>query len=145
MNASYFGLRSFERSRSEAGRNRSIEPGLSPPVFCIWLLARPLHSEHSLQNTEHLHPRVISQNTQPLNQPISIDSPELINNLVSIFVIKSATYAKRIVMTTYCKWRNDKRAEMKIKLIRGDVNARSRFPDYSSSCGIIRYKINIPS
>ena len=109
---------SAQRSRSEAGRNRSIEPGLSPPVFCIWLLARPLHSEHSLQNTEHLHPRVISQNTQPLNQPISIDSPELINNLVSIFVIKSATYAKRIVMTTYCKWRNDKRAEMKIKLIR---------------------------
>ena len=103
------------RSGQESQHRTRPQP---PPVFCIWLLARPLHSEHSLQNTEHLHPRVISQNTQPLNQPISIDSPELINNLVSIFVIKSATYAKRIVMTTYCKWRNDKRAEMKIRLIR---------------------------
>ena len=90
----------------------------SAPVFCIWLSARPLNSEHSLQNTEHLHQRVISQNTQPLNQPISIDSPELINNHVTIFIIKVAAYAKRVAMPTCCQGRNDKSAEMGIQLIR---------------------------
>jgi hypothetical protein len=65
-------------------------------------LGRPLHSEHSLQNTEHLHQHVISQNTQPLNQPIFIDSPELINNHVTIFVFKVAAYPKRVSMPTCC-------------------------------------------
>jgi hypothetical protein len=65
-----------------------------------------------------------------LNQPVSIDSPELIGNHMAIFIIKSATYAKRIGMLTCCKWRNDKRTEMGIQLIRGDDKARPRFPDF---------------
>jgi hypothetical protein len=59
------------------------------------LLARPLHSEHSLQNTEHFRQRVIGQNTQALNQPISINGPELIKNYVPLFIFKVAAYAKR--------------------------------------------------
>jgi hypothetical protein len=82
------------------------------------LLARPLHSEHSLQNTEHFQQRVISQNTQALNQPISIDGPELINNHVPIFIFKAAAYAKRVWMTTCCERRDDKSAEMGIQFIR---------------------------
>jgi hypothetical protein len=65
-----------------------------------------------------------------LHQPISIDSPELIGNHMTIFIIKSATYAKRIGMPTCRKWSNDKRAEMGIQLIWGDDNARPRFPDF---------------
>jgi hypothetical protein len=49
---------------------------------------------------------------------------------MAIFIIKSATYAKRIGMLTCCKWRNDKRTEMGIQLIRGDDKARPRFPDF---------------
>jgi hypothetical protein len=64
------------------------------------------------------------------HQPVSIDSPELIGNHMTIFIIKSATYAKRIGMPTCRKWRNDKRAEMGIQLIWGDDNARPRFPDF---------------
>jgi hypothetical protein len=45
--------------------------------------ARPLHSKHSLQHTEHLQQRVIRQNTQALDQAISIDSPYLINNYMT--------------------------------------------------------------
>jgi hypothetical protein len=72
------------------------------PAFCIWLFTRPLHSKHSLQNTEHLHQRVTGQNTQALDQPISIDGPELINNHIAILIFKVAAYAKRVWMPTRC-------------------------------------------
>lgn len=65
-----------------------------------------------------------------LYQSVSIDSSELIGNHVTIFIIKSAAYAKWIGMPACGKWRNDKRAEMGIQLIRGDDNARPRFPDF---------------
>lgn len=82
------------------------------------VLARPLHSEHSLQYTEHLDHRVIGQKTQALNQPISIDRSELISNHVTIFVLRSASYAKRVRMPTCCEWCNDKCAQMGVQLIR---------------------------
>ena len=82
------------------------------------VLARPLHSKHSLQNPEHLDQRVIAQDTQVLNQAISIDSPELISNHMTIFIVKSVTYPKRIGMPACCKWRNDKCVEMGVQLIR---------------------------
>jgi len=93
------------------------------------VLARPLYSKHSLQNIEHLQQRVIGQYTQVLNQAISIDSPELISNHVSILIIKTAKYAKRIGMSTCGKWRDKKRAEIGVQLIRRDDNAWPRFPD----------------
>ena len=64
------------------------------------VLARPLHSKHSLQNPEHLDQCVIAQDTQVLNQAISIDSPVLISNHMTIFIVKSVTYPKRIGMPT---------------------------------------------
>jgi hypothetical protein len=93
-------------------------------------MARPLQRKHGLQNTEQLNKRVFVQNAQSPNQPISIDSPELISNNATVLIIKLATYAERIGITTHCQWRNDQRAEMGIQLIWGNDNAGPRFPDF---------------
>lgn len=47
-------LKALERSRSEAGRSFKVKSTIFAPVFCIWMLARPLHSEHRLKNTQQL-------------------------------------------------------------------------------------------
>ncbi len=73
----------------------------------LYAVARPLHSKHSLQNNEQLNKRVFVQNAQSPNQPISIDSPELISNNVTVLIIKLATYAERIGITTHYQWRNN--------------------------------------
>jgi hypothetical protein len=93
-------------------------------------MARPLHSKHSLQDTEQLNKGGFVKNAQSLDQPISIDSPELISNHVTVLIIKLATYAERIGITTRNQWRNDQRAEMGIQLIWGNDNAGPRFPDF---------------
>ncbi len=96
----------------------------------LYAVARPLHSKHSLQNTEQLNKRVFVKNAQSVNQPFSIDRPELINNHVTVLIIKLATYAERMGITTRCQWRNDQRTEMGIQLIWGNDNAGPRFPDF---------------
>ena len=96
----------------------------------LYAVARPLNSKHGLQNPEQLDKRVFVQNAQSLNHPISINSPELISNHVTILIIKLATYAERIGITTRCQWRNDQRAEMGIQLIWRDDNAGPRCPDF---------------
>jgi hypothetical protein len=93
-------------------------------------MAWPLQRKHGLQNTEQLNKRGFVQNAQFANQPISIDSPELISNHVAVLIIKLATYAERIGITTRNQWRNDQRAEMGIQLIWGNDNAGPRFPDF---------------
>jgi len=81
------------------------------------VLARLLHSKHSLQNTKNFNQRGFGQNSQTFNQAISIDCPQLIRHHVTIFVGKLATYTKRIRMTTCCEWCNNVCAEMGIQLI----------------------------
>jgi hypothetical protein len=54
----------------------------------------------------------------------------LISNHVAVLIIKLATYAERIGITTRNQWRNDQRAEMGIQLIWGNDNAGPRFPDF---------------
>jgi hypothetical protein len=70
----------------------------------------------SEQNSELLNQRVVVHNAWMLHQPVSLDRSELNGNHVTILIIKPATYAKR--------------AEMGIQLIRGDNNARPRFPAF---------------
>ena len=110
------------------GRHGPATRGACYPF--LYAVARPLHSKHGLQNPEQLNKRVFVQNAQSPNQLISIDSPELISNHVIVLMIKLATYAERIGITTRCQWRNDQRAEMGIQLIWGDDNAGPRFPDF---------------
>jgi hypothetical protein len=58
------------------------------------LLATALHSKHSLKNTEHPAQSVIGSSPQALDRPISIDSSDLINNNVPIFLSKVAGYVE---------------------------------------------------
>ena len=110
------------------GRHGPATRGACYPF--LYAVARPQHSKHGLQNPEQLNKRVFVQNAQSPNQLISIDSPELISNHMIVLMIKLASDAERIGITTRCQWRNDQRAELGIQLIWGDDNAGPRFPDF---------------
>jgi len=70
-------------------------------------LARPLHSEHRLKNTQQLIERSLLQSPQLLEETFPIYSPQLISYNVTVFTIKRTTHTKRVWMTACCEWRND--------------------------------------
>jgi len=82
------------------------------------VLARPLHSKHSLQNTKEFSQRCVGQTSQTFDEAISIDYPQLISHHVPILAVESAAHTKGVWMTTCCERRDDKSVEMGIQLIR---------------------------
>ncbi len=71
------------------------------------VLARLLHSEHRLKNTQQLIERSLRQSTQMLDKTFPVYSSQLISHNVTIFPVKRATHTKRIWMTASCERRND--------------------------------------
>lgn len=104
---------------------------------------RLLHSKHRLQNAEHLIQCAIGENAQALDQPISIDSPDLIKNHVPILALKATTHTERIWVPTRCQRCNNKRTQMGIQFIWRDDNAWSRFSDFRSTRGVEGDKIDV--
>ena len=71
------------------------------------VLARLLHSEHRLKNTQQFIERSLRQSPQLLEETFPIYSPQLISNNVTVFTIKLTTHTKWVWMTASCEWRND--------------------------------------
>ena len=74
------------------------------------VLARPLHSEHRLKNTQQLIECSLRQSPQLLDETFPIYSSQLISHNVTVFTIKRATHSKRVWMTASCERRNDESA-----------------------------------
>ena len=81
------------------------------------VLARPLHSKHSLQNTKKFSQRCVGQTSQTFDEAIFIDCPQLISHHVPILAVESAAHPKWVRMTT-CSERGDNEcANVSIQLI----------------------------
>ena len=78
------------------------------------VLARPLHSEHRLKNTQQLIQRILRQTPQSLDETVSVYSPQLISDNMTIFPLKPATHTKRVWMSASCERGNDKSAKVSI-------------------------------
>lgn len=74
------------------------------------VLARPLHSEHRLKNTQQLIECSLRKSPHLLDETFPIYSSQLISHNVTVFAIKCATYTKRVWMTASCERRNDEGA-----------------------------------
>jgi hypothetical protein len=83
-------------------------------VRCIAVLARHLHSEHRLKNTQQLIKRSLRESPQLLDETVPIYSPKLISDNMTIFPLKAATHTKRVWMSASCKRGNDKSAKVSI-------------------------------
>jgi hypothetical protein len=81
------------------------------------VLARPLHSEHSLQNNQQLIQRSLRKTPQSLDETVLIYSPQLINYNMTVFAIKPATHTKGVWMSASGERRNNKSTKVSIKLI----------------------------
>ena len=78
------------------------------------VVARPLHSEHRLENTQQLIKRSLRESPQSLDETVPIYSPQLISDTMTIFPLNPATHAKRVWMSASCEWGNDKSAKVSI-------------------------------
>jgi hypothetical protein len=74
------------------------------------VLARLLHSEHRLKNTQQLIDRSLRKSPQMLDETLSVYGSQLISHNVTVFPVKCATHTKRVWMTTSCERRNDESA-----------------------------------
>jgi hypothetical protein len=83
-------------------------------VRCIAVLARPLHSEHRLKNTEQLIKRSLRETPQSVDETVPIYSPQLISDNMTIFTLKPATHTKREWMSASCERGNNKSAKVSI-------------------------------
>ena len=54
---------------------------------CLVVLARPLHNEHRLKNTQQLINRSLRQTPQSLDETVPIYSPQLISQNMTDFAI----------------------------------------------------------
>jgi hypothetical protein len=108
------------------------------------VLARPLHSKHSLQNTKEFSQRCVGQTSQTFDEAISIDCPQLISHHVPILAVESAAHTKGVWMTTCCERRYNESTEMRIQLIWRDNNAGPCFPDFRSTRWIQGNKKDVP-
>jgi len=78
------------------------------------VLAKPLHSEHRLKNTQQLIRRSLRESSQSLDEAVPIYSPQLISDNMTIFPLKPATHTKRVWMSASCERGNDKSAKVSI-------------------------------
>ena len=62
------------------------------------VLARPLHSEHRLKNTQHLLERSLRKTPQSLDESVSINCSQLISHNMADLAIKPATHTKWVWM-----------------------------------------------
>lgn len=60
------------------------------------VLARPLHSEHRLKNTQQLSQRGLRQTAQSLDESFPIYRPQLVRHNMTVFAIKLAAHSKRV-------------------------------------------------
>jgi len=109
------------------------------------VLARPLHSEHRLKNTQQLIQHSLRQNPQSLDETIPINSPQLISHNMTIFAIKPASHTERVRMSASCERRNNEGTKVSIQLVRRHYDTRPRLPDFRSLRGIQRYKEDVAS
>ena len=87
-------------------------------VKCMAVLARPLHSEHRLHDTQQLSQRRLRQTPQSLDETIAIDGPQLVWHNVTFFAVKLATHTKRVWMSASCERRNNKSTKVSVQLVR---------------------------
>ena len=66
------------------------------------VVARPLHSEHRLKNTQQLSKCRLRQPPQLFDKTFPIYCSQLISHYVTVFTIKHATHTKRVWMTASC-------------------------------------------
>ena len=78
------------------------------------VLAKPLHSEHRLKNTQQLIKRSLRESPQSLDETVPVYSPQLISDNMAIFPLKPAMHTKRVWMSTSCERGNDKSAKVSI-------------------------------
>ena len=78
------------------------------------VLARPLHSEHRLKNTQQLIQGSLRETPQSLDETVPIYSPQLISHNMTVFAIKPATYTKRVWMAASGERRDDESAKVSI-------------------------------
>ena len=114
-------------------------------VRCMAVLARPLHNEHRLKNTQQLIKRSLRQIPQSLDETVPIDNSQLISHNMAVFAVKPATHTKRVWMSASCERRNNESAKVSIQLVRRHYDTRPRLPDFRSSRGIQRDKEDIAS
>jgi len=114
-------------------------------VRCMAVLARPLHNEHRLKNTQQLIKRSLRQIPQSLDETVPIDHSQLISHNMAVFAVKAATHTKRVWMSASCERRNHESAKVSIQLVRRHYDTRPRLPDFRSSRGIQRDKEDIAS
>ena len=78
------------------------------------VLARPLHSEHRLKNTQQLIQRRLRQTPQSLDETVPIYRPQLISHNMTVFAIKPATYTKGVWMSASGERCNNESAKVSI-------------------------------
>ena len=109
------------------------------------VLARPLHSEHRLKNSQQLSQRSLGQTPQSLDETFTIYDPQLVRHNMSFFAVKLATHTKRIWMSTSCQRSNNESSKVSIQLVRRHHDTRPGLPDFRSSRGIQRDKEDVTS
>jgi hypothetical protein len=114
-------------------------------VRCMAGLARPLHSEHRLKNTQQLIERRHRQTPQSLHETFPIYSPQLISHNMAVLSFKPAPHTKGVWMAASGERGNNESAKVSIELIRRHDDARPRVPDFRSSRRIQRDKEDIAS
>jgi hypothetical protein len=108
-------------------------------------LARPLHSEHRLKNTQQLIQRRHRQTPQSLDETFPIHSLQLISHNMAILALKPATHTKRVWMAASGERGNNESAKVSIELVRRHDDTRPRLPDFRSTRWIQRDKEDIAS
>ena len=109
------------------------------------VLARPLHSEHRLKNTQPLIQRSLRKNPQSLDETDPINSPQLISHNMTVFAIRAASYTKRVWISASCERRNNEGTMVSIQLVRQHYATRPRLPDFRSLRGSQRDKEDVAS
>ena len=82
------------------------------------VLARPLHSEHRLKDTQQLSQCRLRQTPQPLDETVPIDGPQLVRHYMTFFAVKLATHTKRVWMSASCERCNNESTKVSIELVR---------------------------
>jgi hypothetical protein len=108
-------------------------------------VARPLHSEHRLKNTQQVSQRSLRQTPQSLDETFPIYGPQLVRHKMTIFVIKPATYTKWVWMAASGERGNNEGAKVSIQLVRRHDDTRPGLPDFRPSSGIQRDKEDVTS
>ncbi|CAK6690712.1 hypothetical protein IFHNHDMJ_00870 [Synechococcus sp. CBW1107] len=109
------------------------------------VLARHLHSEHRLKNTQQLSQRSLRKTPQSLDESFPIYGPQLVRHNMTFFAVKLATHTKRVWMAASRERGNNEGAKVSIQLVRRHYDTRPSLPDFRASRGIQRDKEDVTS